>query len=47
MYSGQAFGAGLGGWLISHDMMSHLHWYGFAVMLLAMALSQWSRTNKA
>jgi predicted MFS family arabinose efflux permease len=45
MYSGQAFGAGLGGWLISHDMMSHLHWYGFAVMLLAIVLSQLSRKN--
>jgi predicted MFS family arabinose efflux permease len=43
MYSGQAFGAGLGGWLIAHDMMSHLHWYGFAVMLCAIGLSSWSR----
>lgn len=43
MYSGQAFGAGLGGWLISHDMLGHLHWYGFALMLCAIALSQWSR----
>ncbi|MEY4294926.1 MAG: hypothetical protein RLY82_614 [Pseudomonadota bacterium] len=43
MYSGQAFGAGLGGWLIAHDHMSHLHWYGFAVMLCAIGLSNWSR----
>jgi predicted MFS family arabinose efflux permease len=43
MYSGQAFGAGLGGWLIANDMMSHLHWYGFAVMLCAIGLSHWSR----
>ncbi len=43
MYSGQAFGAGLGGWLIAHDMMSHLHWYGFAIMLCAISLSAWSR----
>ncbi len=43
MYGGQAFGAALGGWLISHDMMSHLHWYGFAVMLCAIGLSSWSR----
>jgi predicted MFS family arabinose efflux permease len=43
MYSGQAFGAGLGGWLIANDHMSHLHWYGFAVMLCAIGLSHWSR----
>jgi predicted MFS family arabinose efflux permease len=43
MYSGQAFGAGLGGWLIANDHMSHLHWYGFAVMLCAIGLSSWSR----
>jgi predicted MFS family arabinose efflux permease len=43
MYSGQAFGAGLGGWLISHGRMDQLHWYGFALMLLAIALSMWSR----
>jgi len=43
MYSGQAFGAGLGGWLIAGGYMSHLHWYGFAVMLCAIGLSSWSR----
>ena len=43
MYSGQAFGAGLGGWLIANDRISHLHWYGFAVMLCAIGLSSWSR----
>ena len=43
MYSGQAFGAGLGGWLIANDHMSHLHWYGFFVMLCAIGLSSWSR----
>lgn len=47
MYSGQAFGAGLGGWLIAHDLMSHLHWYGFAVMLCAIGLSSWSRREKS
>ncbi|MDI9335378.1 MAG: MFS transporter [Cytophagales bacterium] len=47
MYSGQAFGAGLGGWLIAHDYIQSLHWYGFAVMLCAIAVSSWSRrTNK-
>jgi predicted MFS family arabinose efflux permease len=45
MYSGQAFGAGLGGWLIAHDHMGSLHWYGFAVMLCAIGLSAWSRKN--
>ncbi len=43
MYSGQAFGAGLGGWLIANNHMSHLHWYGFFVMLCAISLSSWSR----
>jgi predicted MFS family arabinose efflux permease len=43
MYSGQAFGAGLGGWLIAHDHMESLHWYGFVVMLCAIGLSSWSR----
>jgi predicted MFS family arabinose efflux permease len=43
MYSGQAFGAGLGGWLIAGGYMSHLHWYGFAIMLCAISLSSWSR----
>ncbi len=43
MYSGQAFGAGLGGWLIANDHMGSLHWYGFAVMLCAIGLSSWSR----
>jgi len=43
MYSGQAFGAGLGGWLIANNHMGSLHWYGFAVMLCAIGLSSWSR----
>jgi predicted MFS family arabinose efflux permease len=46
MYSGQAFGAGLGGWLIADGHMGSLHWYGFAVMLCAIGLSQRSRRNK-
>ncbi len=46
MYSGQAFGAGLGGWLIAQGMMDSLHWYGFAVMLCAIALSSWSRRGR-
>jgi predicted MFS family arabinose efflux permease len=45
MYSGQAFGAGLGGWLIAHEHMGSLHWYGFAVMLCAIGLSAWSRKD--
>jgi predicted MFS family arabinose efflux permease len=46
MYSGQAFGAGLGGWLIAHDHLESLHWYGFAVMLCAIGVSSWSRRKK-
>jgi predicted MFS family arabinose efflux permease len=46
MYSGQAFGAGLGGWLIAQNMLGDLHWYGFALMLCAIGLSAWSRKNK-
>jgi len=47
MYSGQAFGAGLGGWLIAHNLMGSLHWWGFAVMLCAIGLSSWSRRQLA
>jgi predicted MFS family arabinose efflux permease len=43
MFSGQALGAGLGGWLISHGSMNQLHWFGFGIMLCAIGLSSWSR----
>ncbi len=47
MYSGQALGAGFGGWLIAADHLSHLHWYGFVIMLCAISLSIWSRRTGA
>ena len=39
MYAGQALGASSGGWLIAHDGMADLHWYGLAGLLAAMAMS--------
>jgi predicted MFS family arabinose efflux permease len=42
MYAGQALGAGSGGWLIAHDGMADLHWFGLAALLMAMLLSWWA-----
>jgi predicted MFS family arabinose efflux permease len=42
MYAGQAFGAASGGWLVSRGAMTDLHWAGFALLLLAMAVSAWA-----
>jgi predicted MFS family arabinose efflux permease len=42
MYAGQALGAGSGGWLIAHDGMGSLHWFGLAALLAAMAMSGWA-----
>jgi predicted MFS family arabinose efflux permease len=42
MYGGQAIGAGTGGWMISHSGMDNLHWVGFGIMLLSMAVSVWA-----
>ncbi|AMO25154.1 transporter [Ramlibacter tataouinensis] len=42
MYAGQALGAGAGGWMISRGGMDDLHWVGFAVLVLAMAVSAWA-----
>ena len=39
MYAGQALGASSGGWLIAHDGMADLQWYGLAGLLAAMAMS--------
>lgn len=39
MYAGQALGASSGGWLIAHNGMADLHWYGLAGLLAAMAMS--------
>jgi len=47
MYAGQALGAGSGGWLIAHDAMASLHWFGLAGLLAAMALSWWAERQAA
>lgn len=39
MYAGQAIGAASGGWVIARGGMHDLHWAGFAILLLAMAVS--------
>ena len=48
MYAGQGMGAASGGWLISQGQMGALHWYGFAGLVCAMAVSVWAtRAQKA
>jgi predicted MFS family arabinose efflux permease len=51
MYAGQALGAGSGGWLIAHDGMGSLHWFGLVGLLAGMALSGWvarsAKTSRA
>ncbi len=42
MYAGQAIGTALGGLLISTGRMDDLHWYGFVVLVLALAASLWA-----
>jgi predicted MFS family arabinose efflux permease len=42
MYAGQAIGTALGGLLISTGRMDDLHWYGLAILLLALAASLWA-----
>ncbi|QNK67780.1 MFS transporter [Variovorax sp. PAMC26660] len=39
IYTGQAVGAALGGWLLANDAAAWMSWVGFALMLLAIALS--------
>ena len=39
IYLGQAIGAAAGGWLITHDAMMQLHWFGSAGVLLALLMS--------
>lgn len=39
IYTGQAVGAALGGWLLAHDAAAWMSWVGFGVMLAAIALS--------
>ena len=42
MYAGQAIGTFLGGVLISTGRMDDLHWYGFVILVLALAASLWA-----
>jgi predicted MFS family arabinose efflux permease len=39
IYLGQAIGAAGGGWLIEHDGMMELHWFGGVGVLLALLMS--------
>ena len=39
IYTGQAVGAALGGWLLAHDAAAWMSWVGFGVMLVAISLS--------
>ena len=39
IYLGQAIGAAGGGWLIQHDAMMQLHWFGGVGVLLALLMS--------
>ncbi|MFH0131348.1 MFS transporter [Variovorax sp. VaC1] len=39
IYTGQAVGAALGGWLLANDAATWMSWVGFAMMLIAIALS--------
>ena len=39
IYLGQAIGSAGGGWLIEHDGMNQLHWFGLAGVLFALLLS--------
>jgi len=45
MYAGQALGASSGGWLIAHNGMTDLHWYGLVGLLAAIAMS-WFATRQ-
>jgi len=46
MYAGQALGAGSGGWLIAHDGMGSLHWFGLAGLTASMAMSWWAALQR-
>lgn len=39
IYTGQAVGAALGGWLLAHDAQAWMSWVGFALLLVAITLS--------
>jgi predicted MFS family arabinose efflux permease len=44
MYAGQAIGAAAGGWMIARGSMDSLHWVGFVILLVSMAVSAWATT---
>jgi predicted MFS family arabinose efflux permease len=44
MYAGQAVGAASGGWMIAQGRMDSLHWVGFVILLVSMAVSAWATT---
>ena len=46
LYAGQALGAVSGGALIARGQMGMLHWAGFALLLLAMAVSAWAASHR-
>ena len=46
LYAGQALGAGSGGWLIAHDGMGSLHWFGLTGLLAAMGVSWWASRQR-
>ncbi|MBP6615502.1 MAG: MFS transporter, partial [Aquabacterium sp.] len=43
IYLGHAVGAAGGGWVLTHQGYSQLHWLGLAWMLVAWALSAWAQ----
>jgi predicted MFS family arabinose efflux permease len=42
IYLGQGIGSAVGGVMINHGLMAHLHWAGLAGLLIAMSLSAWA-----
>jgi predicted MFS family arabinose efflux permease len=42
MYLGQGVGSAIGGRMIAQGQMPHLHWFGLAGLLAAMAVSAWA-----
>jgi predicted MFS family arabinose efflux permease len=47
MYAGQALGAASGGAMIARGHMGLLHWGGFALLLVAMAVSAWAASYRS
>ena len=42
MYAGQAIGAAAGGAMIAQGSMGSLHWVGFVILLMSLAVSLWA-----